>query len=94
VGTIAHGLLTLSMAPALLGEILAVEHASLVVNYGLNRVRFPAPVRSGSRVHMGAELAGVEEVAGGVQAALALTFEVEGEPKPVCVAELLLRYLD
>ncbi len=91
--TIAHGYLTLSLATALLEEVLQVPDASLIVNYGLNRVRFPAPLPVGTRVRMHGELAGVESVTGGVQATLGLTFEVEGQPKPACVAEILFRYL-
>jgi len=93
-GPIAHGYLTLSLAPALLlDEILQVDGVAQVVNYGLNKVRFPAPVPVGSRVRLGAECAAVEEVrGGGYQLTLALTFEREGEAKPVCVAEILFRF--
>jgi acyl dehydratase len=91
-GTIAHGYLTLSLMPMLLWEILDVEGASTVINYGLNRVRFPAPVPVGVKLRLGAELVAVEEVNGGLQAALRGTIEVEGTAKPACVAELLLRY--
>lgn len=92
--TIAHGFLTLSLAPALLFEVLEVQEASLVVNYGLNKVRFPAPVLSGAKVRMGVELAAVDEIKGGVQATMAVVFEAEGQAKPVCVAEFVFRYLD
>ena len=91
-GTIAHGYLTLSLGPALFHELLRVEGASRAINYGLNRVRFPAPVPVGSRLRLAAELGSVEEVEGGVQAAVALTFELEGLAKPCCVAEVLIRY--
>jgi acyl dehydratase len=91
--TVAHGFLTLALATALLSEVLRADGASLVVNYGLNRVRFPAPAPSGSRVRMGAELADVDGWLGGVQATLALTFEVKAQPRPVCVAELVFCYL-
>jgi len=90
--TIAHGYLTLSMAPALLDEILRVDGLAAVVNYGLGKVRFPAPVPVGSRVRMSADCAAVLEVSGGYQLTLALTFEREGHPKPACVAEILFRY--
>jgi acyl dehydratase len=92
-GTIVHGFLTLSLAPALLDELLRVEDASRTINYGLDRARFPAPVPVGSRVRLGAELRSLEQVAGGVQAALALTFELEGSAKPGCVGDLLLRFV-
>lgn len=91
-GPIAHGYLTLSMAPALLDEVLQVDGVAQVVNYGLGKVRFPAPVPVGSNVRLAAECTDVAEVSGGYQATLALTFEREGHPKPVCVAEILFRY--
>ena len=74
-------------------EALPVEDAALSINYGLNRVRFPAPVPSGSRVRARFRVEGVEEVAGGTQVTLAATVEREGAAKPVCVAELVFRYL-
>ncbi len=91
--TIAHGYLTLSLGPELLHDVLSWENIRMGVNYGLNKVRFPAPVPVGSRVRLGAVLLGSEAVAGdGVQVRLELTFEIEGASKPACVAELLLRY--
>jgi acyl dehydratase len=91
-GTIAHGYLTLALGPALLWEVVDVSDASITVNYGLNRVRFPAPLPVGSRVRADITCAAVEEVTGGLQATLVLTFEREGGSKPVCVAEVLFRY--
>jgi acyl dehydratase len=90
--TIAHGYLTLALAPVLIWEILAVEGASMTVNYGLNKVRFPNPVPVGSRVRLGLELASVDDAAGAVQVGLKATFEIEGKDKPACVAEILFRY--
>ena len=92
-GPIAHGYLTLSLAPVLLFEAVQVDGVALVVNYGLNKVRFPAPVPVGTKVRMVVGLAGVEDVPGGVQVALDLTFELEGGAKPACVAQALFRYL-
>ena len=91
-GPIAHGYLTLSLAPTLLEEILDVTGVGMSINYGLNKLRFPAPVPVGSKVRAGAVLAHLEDVSGGVQVALNLTFEIEGAPKPACVAEILFRY--
>jgi acyl dehydratase len=91
-GPIAHGYLTLSLTPALLSEILEVSGVSMAINYGLNKLRFPSPVPVGSKVRAGVELAGVEEVSGGAQVSLTVTYEVEGGTKPVCVAEVLFRY--
>jgi acyl dehydratase len=91
-GTIAHGFLTLSLAPLVVQEVLEVADASIVINYGLNKVRFPAPVPVGSRVRADVTCAAVADVTGGLQATFTVTFEREGGTKPVCVAELLLRY--
>jgi acyl dehydratase len=90
-GTIAHGYYTLSLAPRFTEQLLAFEGFAFAVNYGLNKVRFPAPLPVGSRVRMRATLASVEDIAGGGQLTLALTFEREGADKPVCVAETLAR---
>jgi acyl dehydratase len=90
--TIAHGYLTLSLAPALLGEIMVVEGMSMGVNYGCNKVRFPAPVPVGSNLRLGLAVAEVEDVKGGVQVVLDLTFETEGAAKPSCVAQVVYRY--
>jgi acyl dehydratase len=91
-GTIAYGYLTLSLATLFLDEVLAVEGAGLVLNYGSNRVRYPAPVPVGSAVRAGVEVQAVDEIAGGVQATFRLTFEVEGQAKPGCVADIVYRY--
>ena len=91
-GPIAHGYLTLSLAPVLLGEVLAVEGTSFGVNYGCNKVRFPSPVPVGSSVRLGATVASVDTFDGGVQVALDVTIEVEGAPKPSCVAQVVYRY--
>ena len=91
-GPIAHGYLTLSLAPALLPQILQVGGISMGVNYGCGKVRFPAPVPVGSKVRAGAELVSVEDVAGGAQVTMNVTFECEGAPKPSCVAEVIYRY--
>ena len=91
-GTIAHGFLTLSLAPMLVNEVFEVADAGVTINYGLNRVRFPAPMPVGSRVRADVTCAAVEEVPGGLQVTLAVTFEREGGTKPLCEAELLLRY--
>ncbi len=90
-GTIAHGYYTLSLAPMFMERIFALEGFAFAVNYGLNKVRFPAPVPVGSRVRMRARLAGLEEIPGGAQMTVEATFEVEGGSKPVCVAETLAR---
>ncbi|MGH8899648.1 MAG: MaoC family dehydratase [Egibacteraceae bacterium] len=91
--TIAHGYLTLSLAPLLLHEAFEVADASLVVNYGLNKVRFPAPLPVGSRVRADVRCVAVAQVRGGLQVTLGVTFEREGQDKPVCVAEVLFRFV-
>jgi acyl dehydratase len=91
-GPIAHGYLTLSLAPALLPQIIQVGGVAMAVNYGLNKLRFPSPVPVGSKLRLGATLANVEDIAGGVQVTMDLTFEVEGKDKPSCVAECIYRY--
>jgi acyl dehydratase len=91
--TVAHGLLTLSLVPAAMYEVMPVEGAT-IVNYGLNRVRFPAPVPAGSRVRVSFRVESVESVEGGVQVVLAAAVECEGVAKPACAAELVFRCLD
>ena len=91
-GPIAHGFMTLSLIPVLIGDLLVVEGASLVVNYGLNKVRFPAPVPVGTAVRASGQLTAVEEIAGGLQGVMSLTIERDGGTKPVCVAEPVFRY--
>ena len=92
-GTIAHGYLTLSLLPVLLSSISRVDGIRMGINYGLNRVRFPSPVRVGSRIRARSVLKEVTEISGGIQAALDVTVEIEGVDKPACVAEPVVRYL-
>ena len=90
-GTIAHGYYTLSLAPMLSEQVLGLEGFAFGINYGLDKVRFPAPLPVGSKVRMTAKIADVSDIPGGVQLKLELTFEREGGEKPVCVAESLAR---
>jgi acyl dehydratase len=90
--TVAHGFLTLSLLVHLWNQV-APAHDGVTLNYGLNRVRFPAPVPAGSRIRATFLVGSVTEVEGGRQAAVLATFEREGGDKPVCVAEILLRQL-
>jgi acyl dehydratase len=90
--TVQHGFLTLGLATGLLWEVCTVDGFGVVLNYGLNKVRFPAPLRVGSRIRMHVALAEVKELAGGAEAVYRLTYEVEGEQKPCCVADLVFRY--
>ena len=91
-GPIAHGYLTLSLTPVLMAQVLTVTGVSMGVNYGANKVRFPSPVPVGSRLRLGAVIDSVEDVSGGVQVTLTVTFEVEGAAKPACVAAIVFRY--
>ncbi len=91
--TVAHGFLTLSIAPLFLPEIVAVDRCALQLNYGLDRVRFPAPVPVDSRLRGSGTLLAASEVPGGVQATFQVTIEIEGSPKPACVAEFLIRFM-
>ncbi|GIG02368.1 MaoC family dehydratase [Catellatospora citrea] len=90
-GTIAHGYLTLSLLPLLVRDLYRFEGARMVVNYGLNKVRFPAPVPVGASVRLSASLVSVEEVAGGVQVTARMTIETDRADKPCCVAETVTR---
>jgi acyl dehydratase len=90
--TIGHGYLTLSLLPVMSYEVVPRQGGGMAVNYGLNRVRFPAPVPSGSRVRGSFRVDSVDEFEGGFQATMTATVEREGSEKPVCVAEVVFRY--
>jgi acyl dehydratase len=90
-GTIAHGYLTLSLVAPIMGELVKVTDATTGLNYGLDRVRFPAPLPVGGRWRGGAELLEVTEIAGGLQMKVRVTIEVEGVEKPAMVADVLVR---
>ncbi|MEV4622140.1 MaoC family dehydratase [Asanoa sp. NPDC049573] len=90
-GPVAHGFLTLSLLPALVGALYTVKGTRMGVNYGLNKVRFPAPVRVGTSIRVRAEIASVDPVAGGVQLVARVTVESDAGEKPVCVAETVSR---
>ena len=91
-GPIGHGFLTLSLFVPMWSQILRVTDATMGVNYGLNKVRFPAPVPVGSRIRLTATLLDVEEVKGGLQLVVSGVIEREGSDKPVCVLESLARF--
>jgi acyl dehydratase len=94
-GTIAHGFLTLSLLPYLTGAVTAGKPpypgVKLGVNYGLNKVRFPSPVKAGSRIRTRSKVTEVTEVAGGLQFIREVTVDIEGQDKPCCVAETISR---
>ena len=90
-GPIAHGFLTLSLVVPLVAQVLTITDVKMGVNYGLNKVRFPAPVPVGSKVRARVTLKESEQVAGGLQNVLTVTVEREGGDKPVCIAEWVTR---
>jgi acyl dehydratase len=91
--TIAHGYLTLSLVIPLFGELLEVKGVSMGINYGLNKVRFPAPVPVGAKIRLAARFGAIEDAGvNAVQAVADFTIEVEGSAKPACVAQVLYRY--
>ena len=92
--TIAHGFLTLSLLSELMKRAVSVGGVRMGVNYGLNRVRFVRPVPAGARIRGRFSLAAVEEISGGLQATWGVTVEREGDDRPCCVAEWLVRYYE
>ena len=90
-GTIAHGYFTLSLIPMLSRQVFGMEGFTFALNYGLNRVRFPAPMPVGQKVSCTVKVAVVQEIPGGAQTTMVMTLEREGGEKPVCVAETLVR---
>jgi acyl dehydratase len=94
-GPIAHGYLTLSMGPTLFPQIATISGIKMGINYGTGKVRFPSPVPVGAKLRLGATLDSLEDVGGGgAQLVMTFTFEVEGAPKPSCVAEIIFRYFE
>jgi acyl dehydratase len=91
-GPVAHGYLTLSLLIPMWGQVLTVTDATTVVNYGLNKVRFPSPVLVGGRIRLTATLTDVAEVTGGLQVTGSAVIELEGGGKPACVAEPIFRF--
>lgn len=91
-GTVQHGFLTLGLSTGLLWSVVTVDGFDVILNYGLNKVRFPAPLKVGSRFRMHVDLAEVKVLDKGAEVVYHLTYEVEGESKPCCVADLVFRY--
>lgn len=93
-GTIAHGLLTLSLLPTFLQQIYRVDGARMAVNYGLNKVRLPAPVPVGSKLRATSRIVDVAPLDGTVQVTLSTTIDIEGGDKPACVVDSIVRYIE
>jgi acyl dehydratase len=91
-GTIAHGLLTLSLLPQFMKRLYTVENITMAVNYGYNKVRFITPVRVGAKIRARAEISKVDKLEGAVQATVTTTVEIEGSDKPAAVAESIARF--
>ena len=92
-GTIAHGLLTLSLLPHFTSQMYTVENIAMALNYGYNKVRFITPVKVGAKIRARAEVAKVDQLDGAVQATLTTTVEIEGSDKPAAVAESIVRFI-
>ncbi|CRZ15381.1 MaoC family dehydratase [Mycolicibacterium neworleansense] len=92
-GTIAHGLLTLSLLPHFTHQLYRVDNIAMAINYGYNKVRFITPVRVGSKVRASAAIADVAQLDGAVQATMTVTVEIEGSDKPAAVAESIIRFI-
>ncbi len=92
-GTIAHGLLTLSLLPHFTHQLYTVDNVAMAINYGYNKVRFITPVRVGSKIRARAEIAKVDQLDGAVQATVTVTVEIEGSDKPAAVAESIVRFI-
>ena len=90
--TIAHGFLTLSLLSQMMQQAILVQGVRWAINYGLNRVRFPAPLRAGSKIRARFHLHSLKNVDGGVEAVYDVTVEAQGEDKPCCAAEWIVRY--
>lgn len=90
-GTVAHGFLTLSLLPKFIEQVIDMPPGKMSINYGLNKVRFPAPMPVGGKIRGRFSLLSVERIEGGVQSVWQVTMEREGGDKPVCVAESVLR---
>jgi len=92
-GTIAHGLLTLSLLPHFMHQLFTVDNITMAINYGYNKVRFITPVKVGAKIRALAEITKVDQLDGGAQATVTTTVEIDGSEKPAAVAESIVRYL-
>jgi acyl dehydratase len=91
-GTIAHGYLTLALTPTVIAQVLEIRELTAALNYGLNKVRFPAPVRVGSQVRAAVTVASAQQKTSGVESVFKLTYEIDGEARPACVADVIVLY--
>lgn len=91
-GTIAHGYLTLSLAPVVIGRVLQIRELTAALHCGLTQVQFPAPVRAGSQIRATVSVMRAEQKTAGVEAVFTLTYEIDGEKRPACVADVIVLY--
>lgn len=91
-GTIVHGYLTLSLAPVVISKVLEIRELTAALNYGIDKARFPAPLRVGSEVRATVTMMRARQKTSGVEAVFTLVFEVAGEPRPACVADVIVLY--
>jgi acyl dehydratase len=92
-GTIAHGLLTLSLVPHFMHQLYAVENITMAINYGYNKVRFITPVPVGAKIRARAEISSIARLDGAIQATMTATVEIEGADKPAAVVESIARFI-
>ncbi|WP_135453891.1 MaoC family dehydratase [Mycobacterium sp. DL99] len=91
-GTIAHGYLTLSLAPLVISEVLQIRELTSALNYGLNKVRFPAPVRVGTQIRGVVTVMSARQKTSGVEGVFTVTYEIDGDARPACVADVIVLY--
>jgi len=91
-GTIAHGYLTLSLAPVVISQVLQIRELTAALNYGLNKVRFPSPVRVGSQIRAAVTVMSAQQKTTGVESVFTLTYEIDGDDRPACVADVIVLY--
>jgi acyl dehydratase len=91
-GTIAHGYLTLALAPVVISEVLEIRELTAALNYGLNKVRFPSPVRVGAQIRAAVTVMSAQQKTSGVESVFTLTYEIDGEDRPACVADVIVLY--
>ena len=90
--TIAHGYLTLSLAPAVISQVLEIRELTAALNYGLNKVRFPSPIRVGAQIRAAVTVMSAQQKSSGVESVFTLTYEIDGEDRPACVADVIVLY--
>ena len=91
-GTIVHGYLTLSLAPAVISQVLEIRELTAALNYGLNKVRFPTPVRVGAQIRAAVTVMSAQQKTSGVESVFTVTYEIDGEDRPACVADVIVLY--